>query len=152
MRYTLIIVICLQLSACMTADLYEKSVTIPDHEWKSDFRPEFTFAINDTSAIYQVFLVLRHTERYNYTNIWLNVHSLAPGDTLVTSRDEITLATNEKGWLATGMDDVYEHRLPLSLPEFRIKNPGTYRFTIEHLMREDPLQHVMNVGLRIEKK
>ena len=23
------------------------------------------------------------------------------------------LATNEKGWLATGMDDIYEHRIPL---------------------------------------
>lgn len=142
----------LQLVACTTVDLYEKSVPIPGHEWSSDFKPTFKFIINDTVPVYQVFLVLRHTEKYNYNNIWLNVTSQAPGDTVLRSRDEITLATNEKGWLGSGMDDVYEHRLPLSLPEFRITKPGEYNFQIEHIMREDPLQHVMNVGIRIEKK
>ena len=27
---------------------------------------------------------------------------------------EFQLATNEKGWLATGMDDIYEHRIKLA--------------------------------------
>ena len=29
---------------------------------------------------------------------------------------------------------------------------GNYTFTIEQIMREDPLENVLNVGLRIEKK
>lgn len=142
----------MQLVACTTVDLYEKTVPLPDREWKSDYKPTFTFTIRDTVPVYQVFLVLRHNEKYNFNNLWLNVYSQAPGDTVVITRVDKILATNEKGWLATAMDDLYEHRLPLPLPEFRITKPGEYKFTLEHIMREDPLKNVMNVGIRIEKK
>lgn len=138
--------------SCTTVDLYEKSVAMPQHEWQSSNKPEFIFQIRDTLAVYQLFLVFRHNEKYNYNNIWLNVYAQAPGDTVVRARIEKTLATNEKGWLASGMDDIYEHRLPLALPEFRVSKSGEYKFILEHLMREDPLKNVMNVGIRMEKK
>mgnify|MGYP003461691057 FL=1 len=52
------------------------------------------------------------------------------------------------------MDDIYEHHIPLTPAgtPFYFRKPGEYIFTIEQAMREDPLEHVMNVGLRIEKK
>ncbi len=140
----------LYLSSCTTADLYEKTVSIPHHEWKSDYKPEFEFTITDTVALYQAFFVIRHTEKYNYNNIWINLYSQPPGDTLHKAMYEIKLATNEKGWLGTGMDDVYEQRLKLT-PPVRLK-AGTYKLALENIMREDPLQHVLNVGVRIEKK
>jgi hypothetical protein len=28
---------------------------------------------------------------------------------------------------------------------------GMYTFTLQHVMREDPLQYVMNAGIRVEK-
>jgi gliding motility-associated lipoprotein GldH len=62
---------------------------------------------------------------------------------------ELSLATNE-GWLGSGMDDIYEHRIKLTNPQYW--KAGNYHFTIEQIMREDPLENVMNVGLRVEKK
>jgi gliding motility-associated lipoprotein GldH len=56
------------------------------------------------------FFVIRHTEKYNYNNIWINLYSQPPGDTLHKAPYELQLATNEKGWLGTGMDDIYEQR------------------------------------------
>jgi hypothetical protein len=35
---------------------------------------------------------------------------------------------------------------------FYFKKAGKYTFSLEHIMRENPLEHVMNVGLRVEKK
>ena len=35
---------------------------------------------------------------------------------------------------------------------YYFRKKGTYTFTISQIMREDPLEHVLNVGLRIEKK
>jgi gliding motility-associated lipoprotein GldH len=69
-------------------------------------------------------------------------------------RYDLVLATNEKGWLASGMDDIYEHRIPLTPSDrpYYFKKPGDYKFTFEQIMREDPLKNVLNVGLRIEKK
>ena len=140
----------LYLVACTTVDLYEKNILLPRHEWKSIFIPEFTFTIKDTTSLYQVYFVFRHNEKYNYNNIWINLYSQPPDDTVHKAPYELTLATNEKGWLASGMDDIYEHRLKLT-DAVKLK-AGEYKFRVENIMREDPLMNVLNVGLRLEKK
>lgn len=143
------------LSACSSIDLYEKSVSIPGHSWKSSYKPSFTFTIKDTSSPYQVYLILRHNDKYNYNNIYINIKTQQPGqDTIQQGQYDLELATNEKGWLASGMDDIYEHRIPLTASDrpFYFIKPGNYTFTIEQIMREDPLKNVLNAGLRIEKK
>ena len=48
------------------------------------------------------------------------------------------------------MDDIYDHRIQLG-PEQSL-TAGKYNFIIEQIMRENPLNNVLNVGLRIEKK
>src|SRR6188508_2293600 len=138
------------LSTCTTVDLYERTVSLPDHEWKTTNKPEFIFTITDTTVLYQVFFVIRHTEKYNYNNIWVNYYYQPPNDTLHKEAREFQLATNEKGWLATGMDDIYEHRIKLAPDAGKLK-AGNYKFVLENIMREDPLKEVLNVGVRVEK-
>ena len=139
------------LFSCTTIDIFEKSVAVPGHEWKSSYRPTFEFNITDTTTTYNVFLVLRHTEKYNFNNIFINLYVKGPGmDSTIKIQQDVLLATNEKGWLGTGMDDVYEHRSTLAARQ--PLKAGTYTFTIEQIMREDPLQEVLNVGLRLEKE
>lgn len=142
------------LSSCSTVDIYEKTVAVPGHQWVDSYKPEFQFEIKDNTIPYNVFFVIRHSEKYNYNNIFINLSSKQPvTDSAITQRLEVTLATNEKGWLGTGMDDIYEQRMKIS-PEqgTYFPKPGTYTFTLEQIMREQPLEHVMNVGIRIEKK
>lgn len=140
--------------SCTTIDLYEKVVPIPQHKWNTKYKPSFSFTIKDTTAAYQLFIILRHNEKYNYNNIWLNLTAKSPVDSIQKFMVELPLATNEKGWLGSGMDDIYEHRIGLTLDpsKFNFNAPGTYTFTIEHIMREDPLENVMNIGVRLEKK
>lgn len=143
--------------ACTTIDLHEKTVAFPGHAWKKENRPSFTFRLSDTSTVYELQLVLRHTDRYHYNNIWLNLGVKTPGtDSLRHFRVQRVLATDEQGWLGTGMDDIYEHRISLNDVLFQndisLRRPGDYTFTLEQIMREDPLQQVMNAGIRLEKK
>lgn len=136
--------------SCSPINLYEKTVPIPGHAWKSSFRPSFDFIIKDTAAPYKIILVLRHNEKYNFNNIYVNLYIKQPGaDSAVKIQKDLTLATNDKGWEGTGMDDIYEHRIKLADNE-RLK-AGSYTFAVEQIMREDPLQNVLDVGLRLEK-
>jgi gliding motility-associated lipoprotein GldH len=143
-----------RLASCQTVDLYEKNIALPKQAWSTSFKPQFSFTIKDTTASYQLYVVLRHNEQYNYNNIWLNLYAQAPGQPAQKFMIELPLATTEKGWLGTGMDDLYEHRIPVTIDpsRFNFDHAGNYRFTLEQVMREDPLEHVFNVGLRIEKK
>ncbi len=150
-----IALITLVLSSCTTIDIYEKSVTIPGHSWKSSYKPSFDFTIKDTTVPYSLFIILRHTDKYSYNNIYVNVYAKQPGsDSTQKVQYSLRLGTDNEGWLGSGMDDIYEHRIPLTSKDqqFYFKKPGMYTFTVEQIMREDPLKHILNVGLRIEKQ
>lgn len=142
----------LYIASCKSVDIYEKTVAMPDHEWQSSNRPNFEFEIKDTVSFYNVFLVLRHNEKYKFTNIYVNLYIKGPGqDTAIKIQRDLPLATPEQGWLATGIDDIYEHRIALTTGKQTFRE-GVYSFTLEQIMREDPLKNVLDVGIRVEKE
>jgi gliding motility-associated lipoprotein GldH len=139
------------LFSCEETGLYEKVVFMPKQEWSNSYKPSFNFEIKDTSSSYQVYFLIRHSDAYEYNNIWINVNGQMTGDTTLSSnRFEIPLATANR-WLGTGMDDLFDHRVLLYKNAVRFMRPGTYTITIAQDMRVDPLKHVLNVGLRLEK-
>jgi len=140
----------LGLSSCNTVDIFEKNVPIPSNEWQRDFKPAIDFNITDTTASYNIYVTFRHTHAYSYNNIWLNISFQLPGDTLNKQRVNLLLA-NEKGWLGAGMDDIYEVRQLITPQPFQFKKSGKASFTLEQIMRENPLKHIMNAGIRVEK-
>jgi gliding motility-associated lipoprotein GldH len=141
----------LLIQSCNTADLFEKNVAIPKYQWDYTYTPAVQFNITDTASWYNIYLVVRHTEAYGFNNIWVKISSKAPGDSaLSTQQFDLPLASQNE-WLGRGMDDIYEHRILLNSRPAKFKQPGNYTVTIEHVMRENPLRHVMNVGLRLEK-
>jgi gliding motility-associated lipoprotein GldH len=153
----------LQLFSCTTIDLYEKVVPVPAHQWHNNFKPQFTFNIKDTAVPYEAYIILRHNNKYKYNNIWVNLLAKSPADTVQKLGLELPLA-NKQGWLGTGMDDIFEHRVRIGgeiqklnfvtvgADGFHFSQPGDYTFTLEHIMRDEPLPDVMNIGLRLEKK
>ncbi len=145
-----IILIATALNSCGTMDVYEKAVSFPDHQWKSSVKPSFTFSIEDTVASYDVFIIFRHEDAYHFNNLWLNVSTQAPRDTVKNQLINVPLADNKKGWLGTGMDDVFDHRARITRSPIKLKK-GNYTFTLQQNMREEPLQFVLNAGIRVEK-
>jgi gliding motility-associated lipoprotein GldH len=138
------------MAACSTLDTYEKSAFFPQHAWESSEKPSFTFTITDTSSLYNFYVIFRHEDAYHFNNLWLNVTTQAPKDTARTQKLNITLADNKKGWLGTGMDDIYDHRVMITRAPIRLKQ-GNYTFILQQIMREEPLQYVLNAGIRVEK-
>jgi gliding motility-associated lipoprotein GldH len=137
--------------SCHYPGYSEKNVSVPRQAWASSFQPAFTFEITDTLSLYRLYVVLRHTDAYPYKNIWIDITSTLPGEKPVTERRNLMLATDDQGWLGKGMDDLYEHRILLNQQPAKFRKSGTYTYTLHHLMREDPLPHLMNIGMRVEK-
>lgn len=146
---------CLVMASCLPAkmDAYEKNQEIPGHQWSYQYKPDFEVTVKpeDTAYLYNIYVNVRHTDAYPYSNIWVLVNTQAPGDSTRQSRRvELPLADASGKWLGSGLDDIYEHRIPIQ--ERAILNKaGTYHFIFEQNMRQNPLPYVMNVGLRIEK-
>ena len=150
-KQLLVIVSFLTVVSCTEMGLYEKVVFMKGNEWSNAQSPEFNFEIKDTSANYLVYFLFRHADAYEYNNVWISLKSKLPGDTVGrTERFDIPLAANNR-WLGSGMDDIFDHRVLLYKEPVRFIKPGNYAIQINHDMRIEPLKHVFNVGLRLEK-
>lgn len=146
---TVIISVC--FAGCSPINLYEKTVVIPSQAWYYNYVPSFSFNISDTAAAYNIYIVLRHTDSYQYNNIWLRLGTKAPGGTENSQNLDLALGSDTKGWEGQGMDDIFEVRKIITRGAVPFKKAGTYTFTVSQIMRENPLKHILNVGIRVEK-
>lgn len=147
----IVVLATLLLGSCSTMDTFEKNVEIPKHEWSYGLQPEINFTITDTISPYNVFVTLRHTDAYAYKNIWLYISTRQPGDSsFQKERFELTLQDQNGQWIGTGMSDIWELRYPL-FNNLRFTKSGNYTIRLQQTMRDNPLLHVMNAGIRIEK-
>lgn len=136
---------------CMPINRFERNVQIPQNKWFYSFTPEISFDISDTTALYNVFVNLRHTDAYAYRNIWLEIETRRPADSLFQKeRFELNLQQPDGQWMGTGYADIWEVRHPL-FSGIQFKRSGTYTVRLRQIMRDDPLAHVMNAGIRVEK-
>lgn len=138
-------------SSCVKIDEFEKTEMIQGQKWYYKEVPSFTFSISDTTARYNVYITLRHTDQYNYNNIWLKLGVKSPADSTVYQNVNLILAEDAKGWEGSGMNDIFEVRKLISKGPVSFPRSGEYIFTIAQIMRENPLENIMNVGLRVEK-
>ncbi|MFP5039642.1 gliding motility lipoprotein GldH [Parasediminibacterium sp. JCM 36343] len=148
--FSLVVSCCLVLAACNTIDVYEKTTPFPAFKWTTDNKPVFNFTIKDTNALYNIFVVVKHEDAYHYNNLWLNVTTKAPGTAAVSQQLEIILANNGKGWLGSGIDDIFTHWVRITQAPVKLKK-GDYQFTLQQIMRENPLESVLSAGIRVEK-
>jgi gliding motility-associated lipoprotein GldH len=150
MRFVCIICFFIGMTACQTMPLSEQNTIHPDHQWNSAKPEKYLFNVTDTNSLYKVLFVIRHHNAYHYKNIWVELKHIAPNDKPVTNTFNLNLADDQKGWLGTGMDDIFDQRIPLTPAPMKLKM-GVNTFTIRHTMREDPLQNILSTGIRIEK-
>ena len=150
-KQLIVIASLLMVVSCTETGLYEKVVFLKGNEWSNAEPPRFNFEIKDTSADYLVYFLFRHADAYEYNNVWIKLNSKLPGDSVARSeRFDILLAANGR-WLGSGMDDIFDHRVLLYKDPVRFIQPGNYTIQINHDMRVESLNHVFNVGLRLEK-
>ena len=151
-RSLLVLAAFIGISACnWTTGVFEKNRIFNDHQWSSAIKPDIPFDISDTVSLYNIYIVLRHTDAYHFNNMFVRATVMEPGETKGRTGDyDLQLATNNKGWIGTAMDDIYDARL-LIQPKTKFSKAGTYHIILEQLMREDPLKYVLSIGLRVER-
>lgn len=139
------------LFACNPNNIFQQQKFFANQEWKSSDTVLARIQIEDTTKPYHIYIVVRHTNAYNYNNMWVKIKTTPPGKPTQEQLLELRLANNTNGWLGSGMDDIFEHKIRITAqPVFLQK--GTHQFVLQQEMRQDPLLEVLNAGIRIEKQ
>ncbi len=146
--YRWVLGLALLMASCTDTALLDENVSIADHQWHYDDQPRLAVHVKDADKPYRVYLNLRHTPDYKYSNIFVLIHQRQPDGQDTTERVELRLAEPDGRWLGRGNGSVYAHQ-QLIKDSFRFPDTGEYVFTLEQNMRENPLEGVADVGIRV---
>lgn len=123
---------------------------VSGRNWGYADKIKIPVVIKDTQAAYNLFINLRHTANYKYSNIFILVHQTGPDGKRTTEREEFRLAYPDGEWLGDGSGNMYSYQLPYQL-NYKFPKKGSYVFELEQNMRDNPLREITDAGLRVEK-
>lgn len=144
----------LLLTACAEGVIYQQDEPIPEGIWQRSFTPEFTFDIADTVGRYDVFIDLRHTGDYAFSDLYLFVHLEGPGGREMRDTVQCLLADPLGKWYGKGVGFLVADRYQANvLYKLRNRFPaaGRYSIRLEQAMRTEELNGVIDVGVSVER-
>lgn len=127
-------------------NFYSAFTTFPGAEWQYAAPQDFVVDTLRDSVCPSgtLLLTLRHTEAYEYSNIWLEITYDADDSTAVADTVNIILADSFGHWRGRGsgasfqVTDTLRRRMPLRRQQ---------RIALRHIMRVDTLQNIEQAGI-----
>jgi len=143
-------------TSCDSNRVFDEYKTIPN-SWHKDSVVEFNITPPDTIKQYNLFLNVRNTSDYKYSNLFLIVEMNFPNGKVLKDTLEYIMAKPNGEFLGTGFSDLKENKL-FYKEGVVFEESGDYKVNIQHAMREngsikgiEDLEGITDVGFRIEK-
>ena len=152
MRFPFFVYACslLALSSCDPDRVYEKNIKIPDGIWDKDHKVSFEVFIDDTTSAHNLYVNVRNTSLYPFSNLYLFIETKAPSGHTIRDTFEVILADNRGKWLGSGLGDIWDLQ-QMYKKNVRFAQRGNYSFQYQQAMRMDKLPFILDTGLRIER-
>ncbi len=155
MRPAYALVPLLALWGCADNLVHQADAPIPNGAWDNGLKPAFAFDISDTVSKHDVYIDVRHTGDYAYSDLYLFVDLEGPGGRAQRDTVECILADPTGRWLGRGTGFIFASRTRHAKVLYRLGNrfpaAGRYTITLEQAMRENPLPGVLDVGVTVER-
>ncbi len=157
MRTVLMLFLMIVLVSCDQNLVDSQSFEFSNAKWPIDTAPIFEITPPDTLNSYDLFLNLRNSKEYAYSNLFLISEIKFPQGKIVTDTLEYKMATPQGNYLGSSRGSVVENKLWLK-EGVRFRESGTYQLTVRHIMRDARsvkgmtyLNGVLDIGYSIEK-
>ena len=148
----------LSLASCDSNRVFDEYKSVPD-EWDKDNKIEFKVTPPDTTKAYNLFVNLRNTEDFKYSNLFLIAELNYPNGKTIKDTLEYKMANPDGTFLGDGFTDIKENKLWYKgyKEPFVFEEKGEYTIYLQHAMRQngsvdgiDKLEGITDVGFRIE--
>jgi gliding motility-associated lipoprotein GldH len=137
------------LSCTSKNKVFEKFEKFNNYDWNMDKVISFDVAIEDTSAIYNVYIPVRHTDNYPYDGLLINLTYSSPNGEQHTKNYKLNFRSTDGKFIGEGSGDIWdENSIIMKNAKFNAK--GNYKFEIINNMQTTPTQGIMELGLKIE--
>ena len=144
----------LLLAGCDEGIVHQSDLPVEGAVWDRAWKPEFTVDITDTVNAHNVFIDIRHTGDYPFSDLFLFVDLYGPDDRHLRDTVECLLADPTGRWYGKGTGFIFADRFEAHVL-YKLKNrfPASGRYTIklEQAMRTEKLPGVIDVGVSVER-
>lgn len=145
----LVLLISISFMSCDDNLIYEENIAVDNNEWAADDIKSFEFEILDTISPLDLYVNVRTTTDYPYSNLYIFLYSEYPDGYKDKDTLEFILAQPDGKWYGQNSGTVIENQILIARGG-RFSIQGTYKFRIEHAMREEILPEIIDVGFRVE--
>jgi gliding motility-associated lipoprotein GldH len=147
-RYSWLFVMLFILFSCTNLVDYSEQKAIKGASWLVNDVCRFEYLVKDTITPKDIFINLRHTGMYKYSNIYFFVTTLAPNGMSIKDTVEFTLADKRGKWAGAGIGDICDVELAYKR-NVRFGQSGRYILYIQHGMRDQKLEEITDIGISI---
>lgn len=137
--------------SCDRYRVFDQSIDIDEKGWDQKDAIVLETEIADTMTLHKIFVNIRNTTDYSFSNIYLFVKTIFPNGRVARDTLQGILADKEGKWLGKGIGKIRDNQI-LIMKDIRFPYQGLYVFEIEQAMRIKILPGIKDVGLRIEKQ
>lgn len=138
------------LSACDDHTLYHSYQSIPEKGWNKSDTLLFQMPINDSLTVLRLSAGVRNENNYPYQDLYLFIsHNLEDSTKWQTDTLEFTLSDKDGKWMGTGWGNLYQSVQPMKSAV--IRHAGNYTIKVSHGMKDEVLDGISNIGIKIER-
>lgn len=141
--------------SCDSNQVFDEYKSVPN-SWNKDSLISFIVTPPDSTNLYNLFINIRNTNDYKFSNLFLISEINFPHGKTITDTLEYQMAKPDGTLLGEGFTDVKENKLWYR-EGVKFDEVGNYKITIQHAMRNngevngvDNLEGITDVGFRIE--
>jgi len=144
------------LVSCDSNRVYDEYKSVPNG-WHKDSIVSFKLNPPDSLKPYDLFVNVRNTNAYKYSNLFLIVEMIFPHGKTIKDTLEYRMADPSGKLLGEGVMDIKENKLWYK-ENVVFNEDGEYTVNIQHAMRENgkvngvvSLEGITDIGFRIEQ-
>ena len=141
-------------TACDSDRVFEDNLEFKDRTWKVTDEARFNFTIPDTTFRYNVYYNVRNSLDYPYARIFITYHLYDSAGSELSKKLIFQDLFDQKTGRPlgdSGLGDLYDHQFSI-LEHRHFEYRGKYSIKLDQFMRQDTLQGVVAVGVRVEKE
>ncbi|HEX7583515.1 MAG TPA: gliding motility lipoprotein GldH [Prolixibacteraceae bacterium] len=136
--------------SCDRKRVFESYIKLDEKGWNKDSVVVFHVQLKDTTRNHNLYVNIRNKGTYPYSNLWLFLTIGSPDGTMRTDTVEFSLAEPSGRWKGSGIGGLHDNQI-LYKSSVYFPRKGQYIFKIKQGMRDNVLQGIRDIGIRIEK-
>lgn len=148
--------LCVCLCSCDSNSVFDEYKTV-SNAWNKNDIVNFKVQAPDSTSAYNLFVNVRNTKEYKYSNLFLIVEMSFPHGKTIKDTLEYKMASADGQLLGVGLTGIKENKLWYK-ESVVFNESGEYAVKIQHAMRKNgdvngivDLEGITDIGFRVEK-